>query len=88
MLALHAVAGCAPALTDSLQRLLRMRRGGAESRSSQPRETARFAPVQRVWGNRHAAELVNAHLQRLWSVGTAPFAAIPHAVVIEPALHG
>ncbi|WP_270939096.1 hypothetical protein, partial [Falsiroseomonas oryzae] len=64
LLALHAVAGCAPALTDSLQRLLRARRaGGAE---------ARFTPVQRAWSNRHAAELVNAHLQRLWVAGSVP----------------
>jgi hypothetical protein len=78
LLALHAVAGCAPALTDSLQRLLR-------ARGTQQRET-RFAPVQRSWGNRHAAELVNAHLQRLWLLGATP--AAPHAILPEPALHG
>lgn len=75
LLALHAVAGCAPALADSLQRLLRARRPqGAETR---------FAPVQRSWSNRHAAELVNAHLQRLWSAGVASARTLP-----EPALHG
>ena len=62
LLALHAVAGCAPALTDSLQRLLRMRR-------ERPNERG-FAPVQRPWSNRHAADLVNSHLQRLWTAGT------------------
>jgi hypothetical protein len=62
LLALHAVAGCAPSLTDSLQRLLRARR-------TAPAEQ-RFAPIQRAWSNRHAAELVNAHLQRLWAAGS------------------
>jgi hypothetical protein len=62
LLALHAVAGCAPALTDSLQRLLRARRPGPAG--------ARFAPVQRIWSNRHAADLANAHLQRLWAAGS------------------
>jgi hypothetical protein len=57
LLALHAAAGCAPALADSLQRLLRARRGAE----------ARFTPVQRAWSNRHAADIANAHLQRLWS---------------------
>lgn len=61
LLALHAVAGCAPSLTDSLQRLLRARRDS-------PTEP-RFTPVQRVWSNRHAAQPVNAHLQRLWAAG-------------------
>jgi hypothetical protein len=68
LLALHAVAGCAPALTDSLQRLLRTRRTGAAE--------ARFAPIPRAWSNRHAADLVNAHLQRLWSTGGNPRPAI------------
>ncbi len=62
LLALHAVAGCAPALTDSLQRLLRARR-------TAPAEQ-RFAPIQRAWSNRHSAELINAHLQRLWAAGS------------------
>jgi hypothetical protein len=70
LLALHALAGCAPALTDSLQRLLRARRGGPE---------ARFAPVARAWSNRHAAELVNAHLQRLWAAGASSRAEAAHA---------
>jgi len=61
LLALHAVAGCAPSLTDSLHRLLRSRRGAEAS----------FAPVARAWSNRHAAEPVNAHLARLWSTGAA-----------------
>jgi hypothetical protein len=73
LLALHAAAGCAPALADSLQRLLRARRAG----------DGRFAPVQRAWSNRHAAEIANAHLQRLWAAGGAGARAIP-----EPALHG
>jgi hypothetical protein len=63
LLALHAVAGCAPALTDSLQRLLRARRGASSAE-------ARFAPIQRPWSNRHAADIVNAHLQRLWATGS------------------
>jgi hypothetical protein len=75
LLALHAVAGCAPALTDSLQRLLRARR---------PQGETRFTPVQRAWSNRHAAEPVNAHLQRLWSAASArPRPALP-----EVAAHG
>jgi hypothetical protein len=85
LLALHAVAGCAPALTDSLQRLLRARRDGG-SREARGHQPGRFTPVQRAWGNRHAAELVNAHLQRLWSAGAAP--AAPHAFLAEPAIHG
>jgi hypothetical protein len=71
LLALHAVAGCAPALADSLHRLLRARRGAE----------ARFTPVQRAWSNRHAADIANAHLQRLWTSGGA-------GSVREPALHG
>jgi hypothetical protein len=71
LLALHAAAGCAPALGDSLQRLLRARRDPA----------LRFAPVQRPWRNRHAAEAATAHLQRLWAAGGA--APLP-----EPAPHG
>lgn len=71
LLALHAAAGCAPALGDSLQRLLRARRDPG----------AHFAPVQRPWRNRHAAEAAQAHLQRLWSAGGA--APLP-----EPATHG
>jgi hypothetical protein len=63
LLALHAVAGCAPALADSLRRLLRARHGGAAQR--------RFAPVPRNWSNRHAAAPVLAHLERLWSGGAA-----------------
>ncbi|MGG5821038.1 hypothetical protein [Falsiroseomonas sp. HW251] len=60
LLALHAAAGCAPELTDSLHRLLIARRGG------------RFAPIQRDWANRHAGEMVNAHLERLWTATSAP----------------
>jgi len=85
LLTLHAVAGCAPSLTDSLQRLLRARRAAPEPR---------FAPIPRVWGDRHAAELVNAHLQRLWSAGVTGGAATglvvagPRAAAPEPLLHG
>jgi hypothetical protein len=75
LLALHAVAGCAPSLADSLQRLLRGRRGQAGGQ--------RFAPVARAWSNRHAAEPVHVHLERLWSAGAT---AAPRGV--EPALHG
>ena len=71
LLALHAAAGCAPALADSLHRLLRARRG------AEPR----FTPVQRAWSNRHAADIANAHLQRLWLSGSA-------GGVREPAPHG
>jgi hypothetical protein len=56
--ALHAVAGCMPALADTLQRLLRGRRADGPVRPG---------PLQRSWTNRHAAEPANAHLQRLWS---------------------
>jgi hypothetical protein len=73
LLALHATAGCAPALADSLQRLLRTRRSAE----------ARFIPVQRAWPNRHAADIANAHLQRLWATGSAAAPALQ-----EPALHG
>ncbi|MDP3418667.1 hypothetical protein [Falsiroseomonas sp.] len=69
LLALHASAGCEPALADSLARLLRLHR-------MQPGEPA-FLPVQRGWSSPHAAEVVNAHLARLWSTGPA-----------ETALHG
>jgi hypothetical protein len=74
LLSLHAVAGCATPLADSLQRLLRARREGVAD--------SRFRPVQRPWSNRHAGELVNAHLQRLWAAGTT--SAAPGAVP-EPA---
>ena len=73
LLALHAAAGCAPALADSLRRLLRARQDGP----------ARFAPVARAWGSRMAAEIANAHLQRLWATGAAGAPALP-----EPAAHG
>lgn len=59
LLALHGAAGCAPELTDSLHRLLTARRGG------------RFAPIRRDWANRHAGDMVNAHLERLWSAAAA-----------------
>jgi hypothetical protein len=75
LLALHGIAGCTGSLTDSLQRLLRLRRAA-------PGE-APFAPVQRAWTNRHAAEQVNAHLQRLWTA--AGPARRPAA---EPLPHG
>jgi hypothetical protein len=85
LLALHATAGCAPALADSLQRLLRARRMG----------DARFTPVQRAWPNRHAAEIANAHLQRLWATGShggSPHGSHPGnpdaPALQEPALHG
>jgi hypothetical protein len=64
LLALHTVAGCAPSLADSLQRLLRARQAKGVAR--------RFAPLPRSWSNRHAAEPVHAHLERLWSAGAAP----------------
>lgn len=68
LLALHAAAGCEPALADSLARLLRLYR-------TQPGEPA-FLPVQRGWSSPHAAEVVNAHLARLWTTGQAE--AAPH----------
>ncbi|MGG5808384.1 hypothetical protein [Falsiroseomonas sp. CW058] len=64
LLALHAVAGCAPALSDSLARLLRSRRPGPGG--------AGFAPIPRAWSGRAAAELVGTHLERLWAAGAAP----------------
>jgi len=63
LLALHASAGCEPALADSLARLLRLHR-------RQPGEPA-FLPVQRSWSSPYAAEVVNAHLARLWCIGLA-----------------
>ena len=59
LLALHAAAGCAPELSDSLHRLVLARRDG------------RFAPVQRDWANRHAASMINAHLAPLRTAATA-----------------
>jgi hypothetical protein len=79
LLALHAVAGASASLTDSLQRLLRLR-GAA------PGE-APFGPVPHGWSNRHAAEPVNAHLQRLWMTGGAD-APSPGRTLPEPVLHG
>ncbi|MGX9964979.1 hypothetical protein ACVFYP_16745 [Roseomonas sp. F4] len=61
LLALHGVAGCEPSLADSLVRLLRLER-------VTPGEAA-FQPVQRGWSSPHAAEVVNAHLARLWTQG-------------------
>ncbi len=61
LLALHGAAGCEPALEDSLVRLLRLER-------HRPGEAA-FLPVPRGWSSPHAAELVNAHLARLWTAG-------------------
>jgi hypothetical protein len=69
LLALHAVAGCAPALADSLQRLLRARRPRGGGR--------RFAPLARGWSNRHAAEPVHAHLERLWASAMLPATMTP-----------
>jgi hypothetical protein len=71
LLSLHAVAGCATSLTDSLQRLLRARREGVAD--------SRFRPVQRPWSNRHAGEAINAHLQRLWATGTTAAPEPAHA---------
>jgi hypothetical protein len=71
LLALHAVGGCAPALADSLQRLLHARRPGAAGR--------RFAPLARSWSSRHAAEPVHAHLERLWASATGPSPTAPAA---------
>lgn len=64
LLTLHAVAGCSNSLSDSLQRLLRLRRAA-------PGEAA-FTPVPRAWANPQAADLVNNHLARLWNAGSAP----------------
>ncbi|WP_439594753.1 hypothetical protein [Falsiroseomonas sp.] len=61
LLALHGTAGCESALSDTLARLLRLHR-------LRPGDPA-FLPVQRGWTSPHAAELVNAHLARLWSIG-------------------
>ncbi|NKE47699.1 hypothetical protein HB662_23175 [Roseomonas frigidaquae] len=67
LLALHAAAGCEPALADSLARLLRLHR----TRQGEPA----FMPVQRGWSSPHAAEVVNDHLARLWCIGMAGTAA-------------
>jgi hypothetical protein len=60
--ALHAVAGCMPSLPDTLLRMLRGRRASGD---------IALGALPRSWSNRHAAEPVNAHLQRLWSAGSA-----------------
>ncbi|MBU8538101.1 hypothetical protein [Falsiroseomonas tokyonensis] len=66
LLALHGAAGCEAALSDTLARLLRLQR----LRAGEPA----FLPVQRGWSSPHAAELVNAHLARLWTSGQAEMA--------------
>lgn len=78
LLALHTVAGYGTSLADSLQRLVRLRRNPGEPG---------FLPVQRRWSNPHAAELVNAHLQRLWAEGGAD-APPPGRTQPEALLHG
>lgn len=55
LLALHAVAGCSPALAESLSRFLRLRAGGG------------FAPLPRPPAGAEAGERITAHLARLWS---------------------
>jgi hypothetical protein len=64
LLMLHAVAGCGTALSDSLSRLLRLRRAGSGE--------AAFGLVPRVWSSHHVADLVNDHLARLWTAGHPP----------------
>lgn len=61
LLALHGAAGCDPAISDTLARLLRLSR-------LRPGEPA-FLPANQGWSSPHAAEVVNAHLARLWSIG-------------------
>lgn len=61
LLTLHAVGGCGTALSDSLSRLLRLRRAGAGE--------AAFGPVPHAWSSHHVADLVNDHLARLWGTG-------------------
>lgn len=64
LLTLHAVGACSAALSDSFMRLLRLRRASSGE--------ARFTPVTRGWSNRQAADLINGHLARLWTVGPLP----------------
>jgi hypothetical protein len=74
LLALHAVAGCGTALSDSLARLLKLRRSGPGEGS--------FAAIPRAWSSRQASEAVNEHLARLWAAGAPPSPGIA-----EHALH-
>lgn len=55
LMALHAVAGCSPSLTESLSRFLRLREGGG------------FAPLPRPPAGAEAGERIAGHLARLWS---------------------
>lgn len=73
LLTLHAAACCAPDLADSLQRVLLLRDSG----------DAQIPPVPRAWSNRGTADLANAHLRHLWTVGRADASARP-----EHASHG
>jgi hypothetical protein len=59
--ALHAAAGCEGSISDSLARLLRLRRAS-------PGEPG-FLPVKRGWAGAAAANLINRHLERLWQTG-------------------
>jgi hypothetical protein len=75
LLGLHAVAGCAAPLADSLLRLLRLRRA--------PAGETPFAAATPAPGNRQAAEMVNAHLRRLWAAAQPARVPLP-----EPVPHG
>jgi hypothetical protein len=56
------VSGSEGMQPDTLLRMLRGRRASGE---------IALGALPRSWSNRHAAEPVNAHLQRLWSAGSA-----------------
>ncbi|MDQ1077680.1 hypothetical protein [Pseudoroseomonas cervicalis] len=62
---LHAAAGCSADLADSLARLLKLR--------EQPEQP--WQPPAHAWRSPLAAHLVNAHLERLWTLPARPAAA-------------
>jgi hypothetical protein len=73
LLTLHAIAGGSPSLAGSLKRMLHPNRTRGIGFELAPRTSA----------DRHAAELVGAHLTRLWEAGAQARASAP-----EPAFHG
>ncbi|WBV44751.1 hypothetical protein [Pseudoroseomonas cervicalis] len=66
---LHAAAGCSADLADSLVRLLKLR--------EQPEQP--WQPPAHGWRSPLAAHLVNAHLERLWTLPARPAAEDPAA---------
>lgn len=66
---LHAAAGCSADLADTLNRLIRLR-GGAG-----PGWQPGWQPPAHAWASPIAAHLVNAHLERLWTLPAPAMAA-------------